>query len=174
LNNYPELVLLLFEDETIEKFSELPPEQILIRWINYMLNKAGSSTRITNFDSDLKDPAVFSILMCQLDQRVRPMNPSLTEHHEKAQFVIDTATSLGIQTFCRPTDICSGNPRMNLLLAAQIFNMVHGLKFPDGKVPEMILEKQSDVTLPLLPPELPRREPDQEKLCCVCCFFALC
>lgn len=38
---HPELYRLLEEDETLEQFLRLPPEQILLRWFNYHLKAAG-------------------------------------------------------------------------------------------------------------------------------------
>lgn len=38
---HPELYRLLEEDESLEKFLRLPPEQILLRWFNYHLKAAG-------------------------------------------------------------------------------------------------------------------------------------
>lgn len=38
---HPELYRLLLEDETLEQFLRLPPEQILLRWFNYHLKAAG-------------------------------------------------------------------------------------------------------------------------------------
>lgn len=37
---HPELYRLLEEDETLEQFLRLPPEQILLRWVNFHLNAA--------------------------------------------------------------------------------------------------------------------------------------
>lgn len=37
---HPELYRLLDEDETLEQFLRLPPEQILLRWVNYHLKAA--------------------------------------------------------------------------------------------------------------------------------------
>jgi plastin-1 len=38
---HPELYRLLEQDETLEAFLRLPPEQILLRWFNYHLRAAG-------------------------------------------------------------------------------------------------------------------------------------
>ena len=54
LKNYPELVLLLREGEEMAALSALPPEDILLRWFNYHLEKGGSARRVTNFGDDLK------------------------------------------------------------------------------------------------------------------------
>jgi plastin-1 len=42
---HPELYRLLDEDETLEQFLRLPPEQILLRWFNYHLKAANWSRR---------------------------------------------------------------------------------------------------------------------------------
>ncbi len=53
LKNFPELVVLLAEGETMADFMKLHPEVILLRWLNYHLQKAGSSRVAKNFGSDL-------------------------------------------------------------------------------------------------------------------------
>lgn len=42
---HPELYRLLYEDETLEDFLKLPPDQILLRWFNYHLKAAGSKRK---------------------------------------------------------------------------------------------------------------------------------
>ena len=37
---HPELYRLLEDDETLEQFLKLPPDQILLRWFNYHLKAA--------------------------------------------------------------------------------------------------------------------------------------
>lgn len=53
LKNFPELVVLLAEGETMSDFVKLSSEVILLRWLNYHLTKAGSSRVAHNFGSDL-------------------------------------------------------------------------------------------------------------------------
>lgn len=48
---HPELYRLLDEDETLEQFLRLPPEQILLRWFNYHLKTAGWERRLAVFVS---------------------------------------------------------------------------------------------------------------------------
>lgn len=45
---HPELYRLLEEDETLEQFLRLPPEQILLRWFNYHLKAANWPRRYVN------------------------------------------------------------------------------------------------------------------------------
>lgn len=53
LQNFPELVLLLEEGETMQDLMRLHPELILLRWLNYHLRKGGSSRVVRNFGNDL-------------------------------------------------------------------------------------------------------------------------
>ncbi len=46
---HPELYRLLEEDETLEQFLRLPPEQILLRWFNYHLKNAKWDKRYANY-----------------------------------------------------------------------------------------------------------------------------
>jgi plastin-1 len=54
LTNHPELYRLLEPGEDINDLLKLPPEQILLRWLNYHLKNAGSDRRVSNFSSDIK------------------------------------------------------------------------------------------------------------------------
>lgn len=38
----------------MEEFSCLAPEEILLKWMNFQLKKAGYEKEVTNFSSDLK------------------------------------------------------------------------------------------------------------------------
>lgn len=46
--------LLLFSFQDIEELINLPPEKILLKWMNYHLQKAGYKKLVSNFSSDLK------------------------------------------------------------------------------------------------------------------------
>jgi plastin-1 len=51
--------VLLEEGETLAAFVKLPPEAILLRWVNYHLKKAGYPHKVNNFGSDISvGPAV--------------------------------------------------------------------------------------------------------------------
>ena len=63
---HPELYRLLEEGEDINDLLKLPPEQILLRWVNYHLKNAGSDKRIKNFSGDIKDSVAYTILLSQL------------------------------------------------------------------------------------------------------------
>jgi plastin-1 len=52
--NHPELFRLLETGETLESFLRLPPDQILLRWFNYHLKKAGWHRKVATFGNDVK------------------------------------------------------------------------------------------------------------------------
>lgn len=66
LEHCPGLTTLLLEDEKIEDLMKLSPEAILLRWVNYHLERAGTARRVTNFQSDIVDSEVYSYLMKQI------------------------------------------------------------------------------------------------------------
>lgn len=54
LTNVPGLARLLREGETLKDLMALSPEEILLRWFNYHLEKAGHHRRVKNFSEDIK------------------------------------------------------------------------------------------------------------------------
>jgi plastin-3 len=66
LVQHKELVALLEEGETMEEFMKLSPEQILIRWVNYHLQRAQCGRVVTNFSSDIKDSVAYIHLLNQI------------------------------------------------------------------------------------------------------------
>lgn len=66
LEHCPGLTTLLLEDEKIEDLMKLSPEAILLRWVNYHLERAGVARRVTNFQSDIVDSEVYTHLMKQI------------------------------------------------------------------------------------------------------------
>jgi len=66
LVQHKELVALLEEGETLDDLLLLSPEQILIRWVNYHLKRAGCGRQICNFTSDIKDSFAYVHLLNQI------------------------------------------------------------------------------------------------------------
>mmetsp|Transcript_28001 Transcript_28001/g.61993 ORF Transcript_28001/g.61993 Transcript_28001/m.61993 type:complete len:285 (-) Transcript_28001:805-1659(-) len=111
LRNVPELVLLLKEDETMSDFLKLHPEVVLLRWLNYHLEGAGSSRRVGNFGSDLADSEVYSIVLHQLETDRCPLINPLENPLARASKAIRYARSIGADVFLKPKDICDGNKK---------------------------------------------------------------
>ena len=121
LTSHPELARLLEPGESLEDFMKLPPEQILLRWFNYHLTAAGHPTRVKNFSGDVKDSTAYSALLHQIapatcDRAGEADAPARATH------VIRNAKNLGVESFIKPKDICSGNAKLNMAFVAQIFN----------------------------------------------------
>lgn len=66
LEHCPGLTSLLNDEERIDDLLKLSPEAILLRWVNYHLDRAGVARRCTNFQSDIMDSEVYSYLLKQI------------------------------------------------------------------------------------------------------------
>ncbi|KAH8902398.1 hypothetical protein BR93DRAFT_932317 [Coniochaeta sp. PMI_546] len=121
---HPELYRLLEEDETLEQFLRLPPEQILLRWFNYHLKAANWPRRVTNFSSDVKDGENYTVLLAQIGAEYGATRAPLQTRDllQRAEQVLDNADKLGCRKFLTPTSLVAGNPKLNLAFVANLFN----------------------------------------------------
>lgn len=124
LTSHKELVLLLQQDETLEDLLMLPPEELLIRWVNYQMEKAGTKRRISNFSSDIKDSEVYTLLLKQVapynectDEPMKEQDPT-----ERAEKMLQEADKIGCRKFISARDVVKGNPKLNLAFVANLFN----------------------------------------------------
>jgi plastin-1 len=106
---------------------KLPPEEILKRWLNYHLNKAGQEP-VNNLGKDLADSQKLMYVLNQLD----PQNCSLDGKDEadlvvRAQKMIDNSRAMGCGDVVGAKAITKGNPKVNIILVAEMFNTKHGL-----------------------------------------------
>ncbi|KAJ5473652.1 hypothetical protein N7475_003218 [Penicillium sp. IBT 31633x] len=125
---HPELYRLLDEDETLEQFLRLPPEQILLRWFNYHLKNAKWDRRVTNFSTDVKDGENYTVLLNQLAPDVCSRGPLQTRDLlERAEQVLQNADTLDCRKFLTPASLVAGNPKLNLAFVANLFNTHPGL-----------------------------------------------
>lgn len=125
---HPELYRLLEDDETLEQFLRLPPEQILLRWFNYHLKNAGSQRRVTNFGKDVSDGENYTVLLHQLKPDVCDLSPLKTSDlTARAEQVLDNADKIGCRKYLTPKSLVSGNPKLNLAFVANLFNTHPGL-----------------------------------------------
>ena len=125
---HPELYRLLEDDETLEQFLRLPPEQILLRWFNYHLKNAKWDRRVTNFSSDVKDGENYTVLLNQLAPETCSRSPLQTRDLlQRAEQVLQNAEKLDCRKFLTPTALVAGNPKLNLAFVANLFNTHPGL-----------------------------------------------
>ncbi|KAL4962667.1 fimbrin [Aspergillus stella-maris] len=125
---HPELYRLLEEDETLEQFLRLPPEQILLRWFNYHLKNAQWPRRVTNFSTDVKDGENYTVLLSQLAPETCSRQPLQTRDLlQRAEEVLENADKVNCRKFLTATSLVAGNPKLNLAFVANLFNTIPGL-----------------------------------------------
>ncbi|WVQ83180.1 hypothetical protein IAT38_005319 [Cryptococcus sp. DSM 104549] len=125
---HPELYRLLNDDETMEEFLRLPPDQILLRWFNYHLKAAGWHRRVENFTRDVSDGENYTILLNQLVPDQCSRAPLQTRDlHQRAEEVLQNADRIGCRRFLTPNSLVNGNPKLNLAFVANLFNTWPGL-----------------------------------------------
>eukprot|EP01120_Amphizonella_sp_Union-15-10_P011300 TRINITY_DN474_c0_g2_i1.p1 TRINITY_DN474_c0_g2~~TRINITY_DN474_c0_g2_i1.p1 ORF type:complete len:522 (-),score=107.79 TRINITY_DN474_c0_g2_i1:73-1638(-) len=137
LVQHPELYRLLEDGEKIEDLMKLPPEQILLRWVNYHLKNAGSNKRINNFSGDIKDSEAYTILLNQIAPKDKGVNTdalSVKDVNKRAELVLDNADKIGCRKFLKPRDIVKGNPKLNLAFVANLFNSFPALDPVEEKI----------------------------------------
>lgn len=121
---HPELYRLLEDDETLEQFLRLPPEQILLRWFNYHLKAANWHRTVQNFSSDVKDGENYTVLLSQIGHEYGCTRAPLQTRdlHQRAEQVLENADKLGCRKFLTPKSLVAGNPKLNLAFVANLFN----------------------------------------------------
>lgn len=126
---HPELYRLLEDDETLEQFLRLPPEQILLRWFNYHLKQAKWNRSVSNFSSDVADGENYTILLNQLAPELCSRNPLQTvDLLQRAEQILENADKLGCRKYLTPSALVAGNPKLNLAFVAHLFNTHPGLE----------------------------------------------
>ncbi|KAI3650716.1 hypothetical protein MP228_004197 [Amoeboaphelidium protococcarum] len=129
LKFHPELFRLLEQGETLDDLFKLPVDQILLRWFNYHLKKAGWNRKVTNFTSDIKDSENYIVLLNQLE----PSQCSRAALNEKdlkqrAEQMLVNADKLECRKYVTPKAIVEGNQKLNLAFVANLFNNYPGLE----------------------------------------------
>lgn len=136
---HPELYRLLEDDETLEQFLRLPPEQILLRWFNYHLKQANWGRRVANFSKDVSDGENYTILLNQLDPQLCSTAPlQTTDLLTRAEQVLENAEKLDCRKYLTPSSLVAGNPKLNLAFVAHLFNTHPGLEpIEESEKPEI-------------------------------------
>ncbi|KAJ3094426.1 hypothetical protein HDU97_008103 [Phlyctochytrium planicorne] len=136
---HPEIVRLLEPGETLEEFLKLPAEQILIRWFNYHLKKAGWHRKVNNFTSDIKDAENYTVLLNQLAPGICSRAPLQTSNLlDRAEQVLQNADRLGCRKYLSPKTMTEGNQKLNFAFVANLFNTHPGLeKLSDAEMAQL-------------------------------------
>ena len=124
IKNDPDCDDLIDGGETKEDLAtKVPVEDFLQRWCNKHLKLAESPREMTNYDNDLKDGEIFTVLM----NDIAPTNCDKSPLEEadpvkKAEKIIDNARKIGVDTAITPEGLASGNPDLNKLFLGEIYN----------------------------------------------------
>lgn len=135
LEHCPGLVNLVGGDiNELGDLMKLSPENILLRWVNHHLNKAGVARRINNFTKDISDSEIYTHLL----YHIAPKGADITTEAlyvrdllQRAEIMLQQADKLGCRSFLTPKDVVSGIYKLNVAFLANLFN-----KFPALDVPE--------------------------------------
>ncbi|KAJ3167575.1 phospholipid scramblase 1 [Geranomyces variabilis] len=146
--SHPELIPLLSPGESLKELIALSQEQLLVRWVNYHMVRAGSSKRITNFGQDIADCDAYVILLSQIrpwDKEIEvrdallPGISSLAAPELRAACVLAAAERLNSRKFVRVANILAGHSRLNLLFVAGLFSRHIGIHLPsEDEAREMV------------------------------------
>jgi hypothetical protein len=130
LQSCPGLTRLLEGDETLADLLALPPDVLLLRWVNYHLKESGSGKRINNFGGDIKDSEAYIYLLKQIapaEYGIDTSNLRTSNLEQRAEKLLCDADKMACRKFVRPVDIVKGNAKLNMAFVANLFNTYPGL-----------------------------------------------
>lgn len=129
----PGLAALLMEGETLEEFMKLSPEQILIRWVNYHLERSGCGRQIQNFTTDITDSVAYTHLLHQIappDFGVNTLPLHEQDMHQRAERMLEESEKIQCRQFVSADDVVKGRYKLNLAFVANLFNTYPALDTP--------------------------------------------
>ncbi|KAG1330842.1 fimbrin-2 [Cocos nucifera] len=144
LKKTPQLVELVDDSKDAEELMSLPPEKILLRWMNFQLKKSSFKRLITNFSSDVKDGEAYACLLNVLapEHSSKPSAMTVKDPLQRAKLVLEHADNMGCKRYLTPKDIVEGSPNLNLAFVAHIFQKRNGLSSQTKQI--SFLEAMSD------------------------------
>jgi len=134
LKDCPGLSRLLEGDETLADLLALPPDVLLLRWVNFHLAEAGTAKRVRNFGNDIKDSEAYTYLLHQIapkDAGVDLDPLKVADPTDRAEGMLGNADKIGCRKFVRAGDVVRGNAKLNLAFVAHLFNTYPGLEPTD-------------------------------------------
>ncbi|KAK3102906.1 hypothetical protein FSP39_014845 [Pinctada imbricata] len=147
---HPGLVALLQGDETIEDLKRLSPEEILIRWVNYHLERSGTDRRIKNFTSDIQDSEAYSYLLEQIAPRESGVNSGVplseSDLTQRAEKMLQEAEKIDCRAFVSPGDVVKGNYKLNMAFVANLFNTYPALDANTEILEDIVEETREEKT----------------------------
>lgn len=119
----------------LEQFgADLPAEQLLLKWVNWHLERVGCDMKVKNFGSDFVDSVAYAQLLSSLYPAAvtkTAVNGILQKADlvERADGVVKYAkmVNMSAETFLRPELIVEGHEKLNLCFIASLFNSNSGM-----------------------------------------------
>jgi len=139
ISQVPGLVNLLRDGETLADLMKMSPEEILLRWVNHQLEKAGSDRRIRNFHDDIKDSEIYTELINQIAPKDAGVNKNAMNKEdllERAEVMLEQAEKIKSRAFVTAKDVVKGQERLNLAFVANLFNNFPALDPPKEDIVE--------------------------------------
>ncbi|KAG8477888.1 hypothetical protein CXB51_027493 [Gossypium anomalum] len=128
LKKTPQLVELVDDSKDVEELMSLPPEKILLRWMNFQLKKSPYKKIISNFSTDVKDAEAYAHLLNVLaPEHSNPSTLTVKDPFQRAKLVLEHADRMGCKRYLTAKDIVDGSPNLNLAFVAHIFQHRNGL-----------------------------------------------
>ena len=126
--------------------SPLPPiPHRLLRWFNHHLEEAGLGKQpLHNFGADLSDGTFYHHLLQRIDPEKKASAAPLgqtTDPLARAKSVVSHGQRMGAEFKVHPSDIVSGNEKLNLAFIAALFNACPGLDPPDEAQAAALLDE---------------------------------
>uniref|UniRef100_A0A7S3G2E1 Calponin-homology (CH) domain-containing protein n=2 Tax=Palpitomonas bilix TaxID=652834 RepID=A0A7S3G2E1_9EUKA len=115
--------------DTTEDLVGVPAQEVLVRWMNFHLQAAGSKRVVENFSSCLQD----CVCWCQLCTHIMVDFPAddvlaLNDFTARSAKFLKLLKGRGLTVPLLPEHVAKGIPEMNLLLAIELFRVSPGLK----------------------------------------------
>ncbi|PAA85184.1 hypothetical protein BOX15_Mlig000734g1 [Macrostomum lignano] len=159
LSQHKELAALLLPGETLEDLKQLSPEELLLRWVNYQLAKAGTDKRVHNFKDDIMDSEAYAHLLSQIapvDKRSEMRSPqevlASADRLKRADGVLSNADKLDAAVFVVSEDIAFANEpgrnreKLNMAFVANLFNNYPAMEAVQDVEVEVIEETLEEKT----------------------------
>ncbi|KAK8711754.1 hypothetical protein V6N13_147021 [Hibiscus sabdariffa] len=143
LKKTPQLVELVDDSKDVEELMSLPPEKILLRWMNFQLKKSPYKKIVSNFSTDVKDAEAYAHLLNVLaPEHSNPSTLAVKDPFQRAKSVLEHADRMGCKRYLTAKDIVDGSPNLNLAFVAHIFQHRNGLSTETKQI--SFLETLSD------------------------------
>ena len=98
-------VRLLNEGEELSDLLCLPPEQIILRWVNFHLAGSESERRVTNFGTDLQDGEAYIRMLNQIDPVRCPLTLLEQDVEGRSHALVAAAKAMGIPSTLLTRDL---------------------------------------------------------------------